>query len=79
MKKIKKLKTEDMEKTKIRTNITLSPIIFQKVKDYDLNLSTFVQMRLIEYFTYLEGNTLFTQNVQSYTLNTQKETPKKHM
>ena len=38
----KKVRKEDIDKTRIRTNITLSPLIFQKVKDYDLNLNTFV-------------------------------------
>jgi post-segregation antitoxin (ccd killing protein) len=28
---------------RIRTNITLPPALFQKVKDYDLNLSAFLQ------------------------------------
>ena len=50
----------------MHTNITLTPQLFQKVKDSDLNLSAFLQLKLAEYFAYIEGNVPYTQTTQSY-------------
>ena len=55
MHEVKIMKTKKAIK-RIRTNVTLPPILYQKVKDYDLNLSAFLQIKLVEYFTYIEGS-----------------------
>ena len=52
---------------RIRTNVTLPPILYQKVKDYDLNLSAFLQIKLVEYFTYIEGSVPQPQMMHPYT------------
>ena len=58
---------------RIRTNVTLPPLLFQKVKDYDLNLSAFLQIKLVEYFTYIEGNVPNQQTMHPYTLITHNQ------
>jgi hypothetical protein len=58
---------------RIRTNVTLPPVLFQKVKDYDLNLSAFLQIKLVEYFTYIEGKVTHPQTMHPYTLITQNQ------
>lgn len=52
---------------RIRTNVTLPPVLYQKVKDYDLNLSAFLQIKLVEYFTYIEGSVPQQQMMHPYT------------
>jgi hypothetical protein len=67
---------------RVRTNVTLTPLLFQKVKDYDLNLSAFLQIKLAEYFAYVEGNVTHTSTIQPYTQKTHNQEtrqPKKHM
>jgi hypothetical protein len=58
---------------RIRTNVTLPPLLFQKVKDYDLNLSAFLQIKLVEYFTYIEGSVPHQQTMHPYTLITHNQ------
>jgi len=72
MEKKKKLKggRTPKEIKRVRTNVTLTPMLFQKVKDYDLNLSSFLQIKLAEYFAYIEGNIPRTQTIQTYTPDT---------
>ena len=75
----KKSKTE-----KVRTNVTLNPVIFQMVKDNNLNLSSFVENKLVEYFLQLKqlGSIYcIASNAQPYTPEThrqQTQPTKKH-
>jgi hypothetical protein len=58
---------------KIRTNVTLNPTIFKMVKDNNLNLSSFIENKLVEYFLQLKQlNSIYscTPNIQEYTPNT---------
>jgi hypothetical protein len=50
--------------------VTLPPQLYQKVKNYDLNLSAFLQIKLVEYFVSIEGNVPRTQTIQPYTPET---------
>lgn len=55
---------------RVRTNVALTPLLFQKVKDYNLKLSAFLQIKLAEYFAYIEGNQPYMQTQQPYTPKT---------
>ena len=66
------MKTKKVIK-RIRTNVTLPPLLFQKIKDYDLNLSAFLKIKLVEYFAYIEGIVLHKQTTHPYTLITHNQ------
>ena len=54
---------------KIRTNISLSKDMYDKIKQYDLSLSPFVEIRLREYFALIEKPDYQYQHTQ-YTQET---------
>ena len=54
---------------KIRTNISLSKDMYDKIKQYDLSLSPFVEIRLREYFALIEKPSYQHQDTQ-YTQDT---------
>jgi hypothetical protein len=68
--KTKEKEEKEKKIRRIRTNVTLTPQLFQKVKDSDLNLSAFLQIKLTEYFAYIEGNVPHSQTIQTYTPET---------
>jgi hypothetical protein len=41
--------------TKVRTTITIEKDLLEKARNYDINLSSFLEMKLVEYLAYMEG------------------------
>jgi hypothetical protein len=68
-----KKKRDNKEEGKIRTNVTLSREIFNLAVDYNLNLSSFLENKLVEYFLQrkqLSGMYCIASDTQPYTPNT---------
>ena len=66
---------------KIRVNISISNDMYEKIKQYDLSLSLFVEIRLREYFTLIEKpnqyqNTIYTQETHNQQQQPQNVTTK---
>ena len=72
MKKIR----NDKKISRVRTNITLSREMYNLAVDYDLNLSAFLENKLVEYFLQrkqLSGMYCISSNAQPYASNTQNK------
>ena len=72
MKKIR----NDKEISRVRTNITLSREMYNLAVDYNLNLSAFLENKLVEYFLQrkqLSGMYCIASDAQPYASNTQNQ------
>jgi hypothetical protein len=68
-----KKKRDNKDESKIRTNVTLSREIFNLAVDYNLNLSSFLENKLVEYFLQrkqLSGMYCIASEAQPYTPST---------
>jgi len=64
------------ERMKARINVTISKDLLERARKYDINVSAFLDIKLREYFAYIEGMS-HTQIMQTYTPNTQSKTTQK--